>query len=268
MTIPPDTGAEAFQRITNVSRETICDYQTWYNLLTHWNKKINLVSSNTIHNYWLRHVLDSHQLFNLAPFKNEKLAQNWLDLGSGAGFPGLAIALSLKHGAAPETVSETVNVTLVEATGKKCNFLRAVIRELGLPATVVQARVEDLPAKPCDIITARAFAPLPKLLEYSLPFWSVDKSRPTIAIFPKGRGWKDEVDAAQNHWDFSYEAVDSQTDDEAKILIVSGLARKKALSCDETDKNGNVLTRGEERESATGNVSKGEEGVSPAGKIL
>ena len=168
-------NAEQFQRQTNVSRETLEMYQTWLNLLTHWNKRINLVAHSTLHDFWLRHALDSWQVVGLLPENTKPV----LDMGAGAGFPGLAIAIALKD--RPDT-----KITLVESNGKKCNFLRTVIRELNLPAKAVQARVEslELPKEEqhFDVITARAFAPLPKLLKYSLPFWGKE----TVAILPKG----------------------------------------------------------------------------------
>ena len=293
--------AQEFQRITNVSRETFHLYMAWYNLLTHWNKRINLVSSSTLHNYWLRHALDSWQVFaddlpviyppscvipeeggiqSNNPIPNNQIGGrpqtksgvtdkvsggfNVLDLGAGAGFPGLAAAIHFRD--VPEA-----HVYLVEANGKKCNFLRAVIRELGLPATVIAARAENVPDKlkhkHFNIITARAFAPLPKLLGYCAPYWSVDtqtitpsfqcklesgtsqneelarpqikseetegegaicgsKSVGTLGIFAKGRNWQVEVKAARKDWDFDLETHQSQTDEDAKILWVQNLAQR------------------------------------------
>lgn len=218
--------AAEFQRITNVSRETFYLYEAWYNLLTHWNKTINLVSPSTIHNYWLRHALDSWQVFeNLTKLSlNKPHPFNILDLGSGAGFPGLAAAIHYRD-------NPNAHMYLIEANGKKCNFLRAVIRELGLPATAIQARAENVPEilrdKHFNIISARAFAPLPKLLQYSAPYWSVDKQEAsttnTIGIFPKGRNWQEEVTAARKYWSFDLETTTSQTDEDAMILLVTNL---------------------------------------------
>lgn len=220
-----ENTAEAFLQATNVSRETLQLYQNWYNLLTRWNNKINLVSPHTIHNYWLRHALDSQQLCSLAP----EATKNWIDLGAGAGFPGLAIAIAFKEQETSKEGSQSDQnekpsrqVTLIESNGKKCNFLRAVIRELNLPATAKQERVENAGSQKYDVISARAFAPLPKLFEYSLPFFGVD----TLAIFPKGRAWQEEVEAAQKHWQFTLETKDSKTDPEAKILLVTDLKKR------------------------------------------
>ena len=210
--------ADEFKVVTDVSHETFEHYKEWSNLLSHWNRKINLVSSHTINNFWLRHALDSYQLTGYVPSG----AKTILDMGAGAGFPGLAFAIH----AAQEQNGQ--HVTLVESNGKKCNFLRAVIRELGLPASVMQARAENIRPQPYDIITARAFAPLPKLLTYSAPFWS----ETTIGIFPKGERWQDEVKAAQTYWCFKLESEPSQTDENAKTLLVRGLERVN--NCDLT----------------------------------
>ncbi len=282
-------NAQEFKRMTNVSRETFALYETWYNLLTHWNNKINLVSSSTIHNYWLRHALDSWQVFAddlpvICPQTqtSERAARpqiksgvtggglgefNVLDLGAGAGFPGLAAAIHFRD-------IPNAHVYLAEANGKKCNFLRAAIRELDLPATAIQARAESVPDelqhKHFNIITARAFAPLPKLLQYSAPYWGVDKTssaalfqrklesetgenatiaRPqiksgvtegegaicgsksaqTLGIFPKGRNWQEEVEAARKVWDFDLETHQSRTDADAKILWVQNLAKREEV---------------------------------------
>ncbi len=201
-------NAAQFQTQTDVSRETLARYQTWFDLLSRWNKKINLVAPTTLHDFWHRHALDSWQVVELLP-PNIKTV---LDMGAGAGFPGLAMAIGLadKPGA---------HITLIEANGKKCNFLRTVIRELALPAKAVQERVENLPPAPYDIITARAFAPLPKLLAYSQQFWG----KQTTALFPKGAHWQDEVKAAQDRYDFTLTATPSQTAENAKILTIKNL---------------------------------------------
>jgi 16S rRNA (guanine527-N7)-methyltransferase len=224
----------SFAEHKNVSRETFSLYEDWYNLLRRWNNKINLVSSSTVQNFWLRHALDSFQVAACAP----STAQHWLDMGSGGGFPGLAIAISLKEQGVKR--GDAAGVVLVETNGKKCNFLRTVIRELDLPAKVKQVRVENLVldneetddldhkqnplfgGRAPDVITARAFAPLVKLCEYSAPLQGVD----TMCVFPKGRTWQDEVDAAKRDWSFDLQTQQSETDEEAKILILKNLTQK------------------------------------------
>ncbi len=203
--------ATEFKKLTNATDATVSMYNTWRDLLTHWNKKINLVASPTISNFWLRHALDSYQLTSFVP----KQAQTILDMGSGAGFPGLAFAICAKQEQSGQ------HVTLVESNGKKCNFLRAVIRELGLQATVMQERAENIPPKPYDVISARAFAPLGELLAYSAPFWAKD----TLAIFPKGARYEEEVAQAKKSYNFEVTAKPSQTSDEAQILLIADLAK-------------------------------------------
>ena len=205
-------NAEQFQRQTDVSPETLELYQIWYSLLSRWNRKINLVAPSTIHDFWLRHALDSWQVLDLLP----KDSKTVLDMGAGAGFPSIAIAIALRH--TPDAL-----ITLVEANGKKCNFLRTVIRECALPAKAVQTRVENLDPQNYDVITARAFAPLAKLLDYSLPFWG----KGTVALFPKGENWQAEVEAAHKAYNFDLETTPSQTSDQAMILQVTNLRRKE-----------------------------------------
>ena len=201
-------NAEQFQRQTNVSRETLEMYQTWLNLLTHWNKRINLVSSSTLHDFWLRHALDSWQVAELLPESTKII----LDMGAGAGFPGLAMAIALKD--KPEA-----QITWVEANGKKCNFLRTVIRECDLRAKAVQSRIENFEPHSFEVITARAFAPLPKLLKHSLLFWSDS----TMGLFPKGESWQTEEGAARQLFNFDLTTSKSQTSDQAKILTITNL---------------------------------------------
>jgi len=204
-------NAEQFQRQTNVSRETLELFEHWYNLLSHWNKRINLVAPSTLHDFWLRHALDSWKIVELLPKRTKTI----LDMGAGAGFPGIALAIGLKD-------KSGSHIDLVEANGKKCNFLRTVIRELGVPAKATQVRVESFEHQPYDVITARAFAPLSKLLDYSHPFWSEN----TQALFPKGENWQREVDVARTEYDFDLTTIDSQTNENAKTLTVTNLATK------------------------------------------
>lgn len=210
----PDTAQE-FQKITDISQEMADDYQKWYQLLRHWNKKINLVSPQTLNQFWSRHALDSHQLLDVIPE-----GANCMDMGSGGGFPAIAIAIAQKHyGKASGKIAA---MSMVETNGKKCNFLRAVIRELELGATIKQMRVEDLKdqlEQYPDIITARAFAPLDILLHHIHPLWQTN----TKAIFPKGRSWQAEIETAKTKWEFDYTLTDSKTDPDAKIITIHTL---------------------------------------------
>jgi 16S rRNA (guanine527-N7)-methyltransferase len=146
-----------------------------------------------------------------------KTARKWVDLGSGGGFPGLVIA-QIWAERAPE---EAAIVHLVESDGRKCAFLRTVIRETGAPAAVHEGRIEDLIAqKPdvfagTDIVSARALAPLPKLLDLSTPYFDIH----TIGMFMKGQGWQDELTQAQQYWNINPKVVSSRTDKAGKIIV-------------------------------------------------
>ncbi len=199
---------EDFARESNVSRETLADYQHWHRLLIKWNKHINLVSPAALDDFWRRHALDSQQLWPLAP----QNAQSFIDLGSGAGFPGLAMAIGCK-------VRGRGDVTLVESAGKKASFLKTVIRELDLPALATSKRAENMDARPYDVITARAFAPLPRLLAYAQPFWGDN----TLGLFLKGGAADEELTNALKTWTFTVESVPSRSDATGQILKITGL---------------------------------------------
>ena len=202
---------EEFENLPDVSRETFENFQAWKRLLERWNARINLVSPSAMGDFWGRHALDSWQLWGLAPNSTETI----LDFGSGAGFPGLAMAIGCKQ-------AGKGHVTLVESVGKKANFLKTVIRELSLPAEVWAGRAEDLAPKPYDLITARAFAPLPKLLNYAQPFWGEG----TIALLLKGQSANEELTSAEKLWNFDVENSPSRSDDSGIILKISALSKR------------------------------------------
>ena len=204
-------SAENFQNLPNVSRETFTDFVAWESLLRKWNTRINLVSENALMDFWGRHALDSWQLWDHVPAETDHI----LDLGSGAGFPGLALAIGCKE-------KGRGDVTLVESAGKKANFLRTVIRELGLPAKVWADRAEKLPPKTYDVISARAFAPLPRLYTYAHPFWGTD----SLGLFLKGENVTAELTESNKTWISHIETVPSQTEAGGAILKVRGLAPK------------------------------------------
>ena len=204
---------EDFKRETGLNAETVADYARWEALLIKWNKRINLVAPLSLPDFWHRHAYDSWQI---VPHISQE-AVNVIDMGSGAGFPGLAVAIELKQ-------RGRGHVTLVESAGKKVNFLRAVIRELSLPATVYGGRVENMPDVTADLITARAFAPLPRLLNYSHPFWGEQ----TQGLFLKGQGLAQEISSAQKEWDFVETLIPSLTDEGAVILQLSSLNPREA----------------------------------------
>lgn len=200
-----------FERRSGVSRETISDYVQWEQLLRRWNARINLVAPNSLAEFWGRHALDSWQICPLLPENPGHI----VDFGSGAGFPGIAASIHCKH------VGQG-RVTMVESAGKKASFLKTVVRELGLPAKVSSDRIEALAPQVADIITARAFAPLPRLLRYAEPHMTDD----TQFILLKGENVDEELEMAQDEWTFDLKTVKSQTDENAAILLLSHVKAK------------------------------------------
>ncbi|MEP3889143.1 MAG: 16S rRNA (guanine(527)-N(7))-methyltransferase RsmG [Hellea sp.] len=201
---------EDFAKESNVSRETLADYQAWHALLLKWNRKINLVSPTALDDFWRRHALDSWQIWPHIP----EMSKKFIDLGSGAGFPGLAMAMGCKaHGVG--------DVTLVESAGKKTSFLRTVIRELSLPANATSQRAEEITPERHDIITARAFAPLPRLFAYAQPFWGEG----TIGLFLKGEAAQEELTLASKEWTYDVEIIPSLSDSTGCLLKITDLRR-------------------------------------------
>ena len=195
----------------NVSRETLALLEQYETLLEKWNPKINLVSKATLSDIWHRHFADSAQLWDLIPEKQK----SWLDFGSGAGFPALVIAVLAKE------KQPDLEVHLVESDHRKCAFLLTVIRALALKATVSSVRIEALPPKEVDIISARALAPLESLLEMSFPH----AHKSTVLLFPKGNNYETELTAAQKHWHIDVETVPSITDSGSVILRIKDFRR-------------------------------------------
>ncbi len=208
--------AEAFQEAFGVSRETLDRMRTYEALLKAWQKTINLVSPATLDETWHRHFADSAQLLDSAP----PGAKNWLDLGSGGGFPGLVLAILLAE-RNPEA-----RMTLVESDSRKAAFLGEVARKTGVAVELRAERSEKAATQAKsqikDVITARALAPLPKLLGLVLPFFSPQ----TVALFPKGRDAEIEVSEAKQRFSFESALASSLTDDQARIVIVRNLALK------------------------------------------
>ncbi len=192
-----------------VSRETEAVLRAYQALLLKWQEKINLISPSTMADSWIRHFEDSVQLLPLIPVG----AKTLYDLGSGAGFPGLVLAISRSD----------LSVTLVESDAKKCAFLQAVSRETGVTVTIKNNRIEsaanELPAP--DVVTARALASLESLLNYAHPW-----AETATMIFPKGENWQAEITAAkQAGWSFSYEAIPSKTEKNARILVLKNVRK-------------------------------------------
>ena len=199
--------------LTPVSRETTSRLDNFVELLLPWAQHTNLIARSTIPKVWTRHVADSLQLLALAPE-----AKCWVDLGSGAGFPGIVIACALagQPGAA---------VHLVESTGKKAAFLREAVNHLQLPAVVHAVRIEDFvknfKVRP-DVVCARALAPLDELLTLAQPLLNTGAQ----GLFPKGQDVEGELTRATKYWNIDAELVPSKTSPESRIVIVRGLRRR------------------------------------------
>ena len=197
----------------NVSRETFSLLERLAALVEKWNKSINLISKSTVPNLWERHILDSVQIYHATQVNFKR----WLDIGSGAGFPGLVLAILAKE------KNIDGEIILVESDKRKCAFLYTVRRDLNLNLSIINKRIEECDPQNADIISARALANLTKLFDLSFNH----KCENTTFIFPKGRSWQEELVAAEKTWNFSWEAVNSITDSQAVVLKIGELSRVK-----------------------------------------
>ncbi len=189
-----------------VSRETEIRLRTFSALLSHWNRTINLVSRHDEANIWDRHIIDSLALIAALP----PTAGRAIDLGSGGGFPGIVLAIATGW-----------RFELVESDQRKAAFLREAIRATHADAGVHCARIETLRLERAPVVTARALAPLDRLLELASPFVAPDG----ICVFPKGRGVDDELTAAALHWHMQIERIPSAIDTESTILRIREIRR-------------------------------------------
>jgi len=183
-------------------------------LLEKWNRAINLVARGSLADLWRRHMLDSAQLWPLLPSPQDRPCRV-LDLGSGAGFPGLVLAIL---GAA----EGGIEVHLVEADEKKAAFLREAARIVESPVVLHVERIENIAPFPVDAVTARACAPLPRLLSYAAPFLRQHQAGapPPIGLFLKGRNVDGELTEARKKWNIQASLIPSCTDETAKIVRV------------------------------------------------
>ena len=238
----PDDFAAAF----GVSRETLDRLVTYEKLLRQWQKAVNLVAPSTLGDVWHRHFADSAQLVPLAP-----RARTWVDLGSGAGFPGLVVAILLMdrtgmsfpsllagEGTTTSELEEARRITLIESDTRKCAFLREVVRQTGispghqagsppgLAVEILSIRIENgttqsrLQAP--EVVSARALAPLDKLLSLAAPLFTPN----TVGLFLKGREAEAEIEAAGKAWKFDVSLVPSMTDASGRIVVVRQLEHK------------------------------------------
>ncbi|MEH3145358.1 MAG: 16S rRNA (guanine(527)-N(7))-methyltransferase RsmG [Methylobacterium frigidaeris] len=192
-----------------VSRETATALDLYVQQLTRWQTIKNLVGPSTLSEVWTRHIADSLQLLALAPG-----ARRWLDLGSGAGIPGLVIAIAGRD-------IPGFQVDLVESNARKGAFLQETARLTGAPATVHVARIEAVIDRfgTTDVVCARALAPLPQLVAWTAPLLK----NGVLGLFPKGREAGTELTAAREEWRFDSDLIPSRTDSEARIVRISSL---------------------------------------------
>ena len=215
----PDLAADRARALvlTDVSRETTARLDRFVELLLTWQRTTNLIAPSTVPRLWTRHIADSLQLLDLAPD-----ARVWVDLGSGAGFPGLAIACAL-------TGRPGAVVHLVESNAKKAAFLREAQRVTGAPAVVHALRIEnfvDSFRDRADAVTARALTSLKKLYDQSAPLLGPE----TLGLFPKGQDVEAELTESAKYWNISkLTLVPIRTDRTGRIVVVQGLERRRTV---------------------------------------
>ncbi len=203
---------EAFLQAFPVSHETIHRLTTYQERLISWNEKMNLVAASTVPQIWTRHFLDSAQLMPFIPQNARILA----DMGAGAGFPGLVLAILAREQNRPLCVHS------IEATGKKADFLKAVVDELELNVHIRRERVEDIKGFKADVITARALKALPELLKYANRLIQKD----SLCLFLKGQNASEELTQAKKYWTFSLKTHKSISDDTGVVLEIGNLRYK------------------------------------------
>jgi 16S rRNA (guanine527-N7)-methyltransferase len=199
-----------FQSLTNATPAQMGDLERFITRLTEANAVMNLIGPDTLPDVWNRHIWDSAQLLDHAPG-----AQSWADLGAGAGFPGIVLAIMLK-------TQPKSHVWLIDSLGKRCRFLQEVVDGLSLRATVLNGRAEDN-AVTVEVVTARAVAPMEKLLGYAQPYLQ----RGATGLFLKGEKAEAEVAEARKVWQFKSKLSISRSDPRGRIVSVRGISRVK-----------------------------------------
>jgi len=194
------------EREYDVPRETMARLGAFAALLREENARQNLVSRASLDQLWSRHISDSAQLLGFAPSP----AASWIDLGTGAGFPGLIVAL-LHRGP----------VTLVEERRLRADFLARAADSLGLRVEILASKVERLPHRPFDVVSARAFAPLARLLDLGTAL----STTKTVWLLPKGRNAQSELEALDSSWQGDFRLEPSVTDADARIIVATGVRR-------------------------------------------
>lgn len=207
-----NNSMENFCKTYNISRETYSRLELYRQSLLEWQQKFNLVSSASLSDAWNRHFADSAQIFDLIPAN----AKTLLDMGSGAGFPGMVLAIMA------EEKTPYLKVTLAESIAKKTLYLNHVKEVTAANVKILNTRVENIKGR-FDVITARAVTGLSDLLKYA----SLLLSHGGICIFPKGKTAEEEIASAKTKWSFDFVSVPSKTSDEGQILIIRNLVEKR-----------------------------------------
>ena len=209
--VPTSSDLKLLQTEFDVSRESIELLQIYVDLLVEWQKKTNLVSNSSLDEIWKRHICDSIQCKSIFPNK-----LNWLDIGTGAGFPGLVLSILSRN--------ETGFVmNLVESNNKKCAFLRKVIRETGAPANVNASRIESVAKqyRGIDVVTARALSSLEKLLLLTQSWLSSG----AVGLFLKGRDYSQELIKCRGSWEFDLLIHNSRIEENSVLLEIQNLKK-------------------------------------------
>ena len=207
-----------FAAVFDVSRETLDRLAIYEALLRQWQKAVNLVAASTLDAVWHRHFGDSAQIVRLAP----EYAHFWVDLGSGAGFPGLVVAILL----AGSPSGMATHVTLIESDQRKCAFLREVARKTGITVDILSTRIEQAATHTSlespEVVSARALAPLDRLFGLAAHLFTPS----TVGVFLKGRDAAAEVETAAKAWTFAVEMVPSLTEASGRVVVVRNLQPK------------------------------------------
>lgn len=199
----------------DVSRETLLKLRAYEASLKEWQNKFNLVSNSSLEDAWNRHFIDSMQLFKYIP----KSAKSLYDFGSGAGFPGMVLAIMASE------KTPYLKVSLIESINKKTLYLKHVSEICSTNVEIFNQRIESLPKNKVDVVTSRAMTSLNDLLSYAYPFCKTD----TVCIFPKGKKHQEEIDEARKHWQFDCQTNPSETSTEGVILVITKLAKLKGV---------------------------------------
>ena len=202
----PVTDAKSFQAATGATPAQMADLASYLDMLADWNQRMNLVGPSALADFWGRHAYDSAQLLRVEPE-----ALTWADLGAGAGLPGIVLAILLKG-------RPGARVHLVESMAKRCTFLSAVVAALDLPAQVHRDRAEDLSLM-VDIVTARACAPMSRLLEFAWPCFR----KGARGLFLKGQDVEAELAEATRYWKFNAKLLPSRSSASGRLVRVKGL---------------------------------------------